>query len=77
MENLVRCIPGTAIYLDDILVIGHNDEEHANILDTVLQQIQDSGLRLREDKCQLFVSEVQYIGFKLDQQGLHPVSNKL
>ena len=56
---------------------GRNDEEHAKNLDAVLQRIQDSGLRLREDKCQFFVSEVRYLGFKLDQQGLHPLPDKL
>ena len=77
MDNLVRGIPGTAIYLDDILVTGRNDEEHAKNLDAVLQRIQNSGLRLREGKCQFFVPEVRYLGFNLDQQGLHPLPDKL
>ena len=28
-------------------------------------------------KCQFFVFEVRYLGFKLDQQGLHPLPDKL
>ena len=55
MDNLVKGIPYTACYLDDILVMWHTDDEHVANLDTVLQHIYDSGLRLRADKYQFMV----------------------
>ena len=77
MDNLVKGIPYTATYLDDILVTGRTDDEHVANLDTVLQRIYDSGLRLRADKCQFMVPEVSYLGFKVDKNGLHPLPDKI
>ena len=77
MDNFVKGIPYTATYLDDILVTGRTDDKHVANLDTVLQHIYDSGLRLRADKCQFMVPEVSYLGFKMDKNGLHPLPDKI
>ena len=44
MESVLQGIPGVMVYLNNILVAGKNEEEHLNILDVVLQQLQNAGL---------------------------------
>ena len=51
MDNSIKGIPYTATYLDDNLVMGRTYDEHVANLDTVLQCIYDSGLRLQADNC--------------------------
>lgn len=51
MEGLLRGIPRVAIFLDDILLTGKNDQEHLQTLAMVLKWLQATGLRLKRAKC--------------------------
>ena len=47
----MKFFEGTVCYIDDILVMGSNDEEHFQRLEEVLSPIKDSGLHLKQEKC--------------------------
>ncbi|XP_064470040.1 uncharacterized protein K02A2.6-like [Ornithodoros turicata] len=76
MESLLREIPGTQVFLDDIL-IGEREANFGETLRKVLQRLQDNGVRLREDKCEFHKSEISYLGHRIDKRGLHPEEKKL
>ena len=48
MESLLQNTPGVIVYIDDILIIGKNNEEHFKSLETLLKQIDDAGMLLKE-----------------------------
>ena len=50
MEQILQTIPVVAVYLDDILVSGSSYEEARENLITVLQRLQDAGLKLKSEK---------------------------
>ena len=77
MESLIKDIPGVVCYLDDLLVSGSTKGQHDQRLSMLLSKLQDSGLKLREDKCYFEVSEVSYLGYKIDGSGIHPTTEKL
>ena len=77
LETLLQGIPKTAVYLDDILVAGATPVEHQNNLRQVLKKLQDSGLRLKKNKCMFFEKSVTYLGHLIDGQGIHPSSTKV
>ncbi|XP_034094911.1 uncharacterized protein K02A2.6-like [Gymnodraco acuticeps] len=77
MEGLLRGIPFVAVYLDDILVSGVDEEDHLQNLETVLAKLEEAGLRLRRSKCTFLEEEVEYLGHRVDAQGLHPVERKV
>lgn len=77
METVLSGIPGIGIYLDDIIISGTNATQHLERLDQVLNRLEKSGLRLKRTKCQFGVSQVQYLGFKIDASGVHPMEDKL
>ncbi|XP_033986453.1 uncharacterized protein K02A2.6-like [Trematomus bernacchii] len=77
MEGLLRGIPFVAVYLDDILVSGVDEEDHLQNLETVLAKLEEAGLRLRRSKCTFLEEEVEYLGHRVDAQGLHPVEKKV
>ena len=74
MESLLKGIPNVLVYLDDILVTGETQEQDIKNLHEVLSRFRHTGLRL---KCQFLARSVEYLGFTIDQQGIHPSEGKL
>ena len=77
MESLLSDIPGTIVYLDDILVSGSSKEDHLQKLQKVLEKLQSAGLSLKKEKCMFLVNSVSYLGHRIDAKGLHPLPGKL
>ena len=65
MERLFRNYPGVFCYLDDILISASNLEEHNSRVNEVLTKLQESGLKLRADKCCFCVSQINYLDIRL------------
>ena len=77
MENLLRGIPRVIVYLDGILITEDNEEEHLSTLNAVLTRLQESGLPLKRGKCTFLAPSVEYLGYCIDKQGLHPTNEKV
>ena len=58
------------VYLDDVIVLGRTFGEHLRNLQFVLQQIRESGLRLKSSKCYFFQHRVQYLGDIISREGV-------
>ena len=50
IKKVIQEIPGTANYLDDIIVTGATEKEH---LEMTLGKLKESRLCLRMDKCKI------------------------
>jgi hypothetical protein len=72
IDAMITGLPGTAAYLDDIILMGRSTEELQSRIVAVLQRIQEYGFRLRSDKCQFFLQSIKYLGFIFDSDGRHP-----
>ena len=77
MEGLLQNIPGVIIYLDDVLITGRTNEEHLRSLEKVLTKMEEAGLRLKAEKCTFMNASVEYLGHRIDAQGLHPLKEKV
>ena len=77
METLLKGIPNVLDYLDDILIIGPTQEQHMKYLHAVLDCFCQAGLRLKKQKCRILAKSVEYLGFTIDQQGVHPSEGKV
>ena len=77
IESLLQGIDGVIVYLDDILITGHTEEEHLKSLEEVLSRLEKAGLRVKRKKCEFMRSSVEYLGHKIDETGLHPLLNKI
>ena len=69
---LLQGIPGVAVYIDDILITGRNDDVHLKSLEEVLRRLERVGLRVERQKCIFMALSVSYLGYAIDAQGLHP-----
>ena len=66
--NLTYCI----IYLDDVIVYGHTEEEHLEHLRIVLECFREFNLKLKPSKCSFFQSEIVYLAHHVSKEGIHP-----
>lgn len=77
MDTLLAGIDGIFPYFDDILIIASNANELRDRLQHVLKRLMDAGIRLKEEKCVLCTTSIQFLGYQIDQFGLHPLRNKV
>ena len=77
IESLLQHIPGVIVYIHDILVTGPTDEEHLVSLEEVVGRIELAGLWLKKRKCSFMAKSVVFLGYQIDAQGLHPVTEKV
>ena len=59
------------------LLVKPKLEQHINNLQEVLVRFRQAGLRLKKQKCQFLVKSVDYLGYTIDQQGIHPSEGKV
>ncbi|BHF83063.1 hypothetical protein SprV_0802620400 [Sparganum proliferum] len=72
MDAMLSGIPGTAGYLDDIIIVVRSPAERQDRVCAVLERVQEYVFRLRADKCQFFLDSIKYLGFVFDVNGSHP-----
>ena len=65
-------------WLDDIIVVTKGSKQnHTEELIDVLTKQENAGYRLSESKSELFKTEKEWIGHKIDQNGNRPLQDKL
>ena len=67
--NLTYCI----IYLDDMIVFGHTEEEHLEHLHIMFEWFCELNLKLKLSKCSFFQSEIIYPVHHVSCNGSTPV----
>ena len=61
-------------WLDDIIVVTKGSkEQHKKELVDVLTRLENAGYRLSESKSEFFKTEIEWIGHKIDQNGIRPL----
>ncbi|CAK1597910.1 unnamed protein product [Parnassius mnemosyne] len=77
MEGLIGGQEGVLCLLDDVLITGRDDAEHAARLRAVLQTLQEAGLTLQREKCEFYKDEVNYLGYVINKNGLKKSPDKI
>ncbi|XP_028290920.1 uncharacterized protein LOC114454569 [Gouania willdenowi] len=68
MSDLVLQI--MLVYLDDILVFSESFEDHLVRLEKVLQRLNETGLKVKVEKCHFLQSEVCFLGHQISAEGI-------
>ena len=65
------------VYIDDVLIFSNTFEKHLKDIDSVLDRIISSGMKLKPAKCSFANDEVNYLGFKISRDGLQVADSKV
>ncbi len=65
------------VYIDDILIYSGSLEEHVEHLRKVFQMLSENRLYAKLEKCELEVTEVDFLGHKITQEGLKMDDHKV
>lgn len=77
MDQILQGLEHVVCYLDDILVTSSTLEDHLQLLDRVLARLTANGIRANLRKCEFLKSSMEYLGYRIDAQGLHPTESKV
>lgn len=64
------------VYVDDIIIVGKNKEDHDKNLNEVLQRLAQYGYKIRIDKCVFRASQVECLGHVVSSEGIVPNPDK-
>lgn len=70
MNVTLSGLEGVYAYLDDVVITGSTRLEHDDRLRKILQRLQDSGRKLRAEKCHLAMEEIKYLGLIVNARGI-------
>ena len=79
MDNILSDLKLSCVlvYLDNINVFSRTFAEHLNNLENVFKRLINNNLKLKPKKCSFFKSELEYLGFVITKEGLHPQLAKI
>ena len=77
VESVLGGLEGIFVYLDDILIFSKNEADHIKILENLFKRLEDAGLSIALDKCEFGVSQLDYLGYTINKQGIHPIKKKV
>jgi len=64
-------------YLDNIVVFARSPQELLERLRIVLDRLRDVGLKAKPSKCELFKTEIKFLGHMVSADGINPLPDKL
>ena len=71
--NPIVCL----VYLDDIIVHSKDLPAHLDRLQMLFDPLLATGLKLRVRKCKILRTEVEFLGHRINAQGLSPYPGKI
>ena len=77
MDHILRGLPYTFVYLDDILVASRNQEEHAGHLRQTFQVLAENDLVINRDKCVFGKTTLEFLGHTISKNGMAPPADRV
>ena len=65
------------VYLDDIVIYSHSEEEHVQHLELLFARLLEAGLRLKPTKCFFGLGEIKLLGYMVNRDVIHTSPEKV
>ena len=65
------------VYIDDIIVFSRDEEQHIRDVCEVFTALQRANLRAKLSKCHFMRGEVEYLGHRVDAEGVRPTERNV
>ena len=76
MNKVLKDLPFTIAYLDDIIIYCKSAKDHLDHLQQVFHKLHHIKLTMKLSKCHFFSKEIQYLGHFLSNTGIKLLSSK-
>ena len=77
MDQRLAHIPRTKARVDDVLTTGVDDASHLANLEEIFRTCRKYGLKLNLKKCMFMCDEVEFLGFKVNKEGVSLIPEKV
>ena len=79
IDSVFRGLIGKAliVYVDDIIILGQDENTHFKNLELVLQRLEEANLKLKISKCSFLKREVTYLGHEISEKGVEVTDDKI
>ena len=77
MDQRLAHIPRTKVRVDDVLTTVTDDSSHLANLEEIFKTCRKYGLKLNLKKCMFMCDEVEYLGFKVNKEGVSVIPEKV
>ena len=77
MDQVLRGISNTYVYIDDILIASSTPEEHLRDLKSVFEHLASRGIVINRSKCIFVVDQLDFLGHQVTSQGVAPLPDKI
>jgi Reverse transcriptase (RNA-dependent DNA polymerase) len=62
------------VYLDDIIVVSVNQQEHTELLKKVFSLLSSNGIIANAEKSQFYLKELDFLGHHITKEGIRPTN---
>ena len=77
MDEIMGDIPHVFVYIDDILIASTTPTEHIEDLRQVFDTLDANGLVVNPAKCVLGRDSLEFLGYRLDAEGITPLPERV
>lgn len=77
VETVFKPVAGCRCFYDDIKISSEEPYAHLARVKQFFEICRENGIKLRKEKCQLLTDELEYLGFKVNAQGVHKTPGKV
>ena len=60
------------VYLDDMIMYSHTEEDHLHQLQAVFERFQEHGLKLKPSKCSFLRTQITFLDHEVSAEGMKP-----
>ena len=77
MDAILGDVPRVFVYIDDILVASETLEQHLEDLAGVFKILSENGLVVNRSKCVLGKEALDFLGYRVDKNGIAPLEDRV
>ena len=78
MDKILHNVQNTFTFIDDILVVTKGSkEEHIKQVKKAMKILDEAGIRLKGEKCQIAQPETEWLGYKLTATEVKHIDSKI
>ena len=77
IDQVIRGLPCVYAYIDDLLVVSESEEEHERHLRLLFERLREFGVVVNPNKCVFGRSELEFLGHRINRDGVSPLPDKV